>query len=142
MVAEFEGCELEAYKDVGRGVWTVGYGCTGEGIGRGTKWTQEQADEELKKRLGVCIREACMLSPCLKTQPERRLIAIADFIYNIGARSYARGGHGGKESHLKAYVDAQLWEHAAMEVLKWNKANGKVLPGLTKRRLKEAELLR
>jgi lysozyme len=50
-----EGCRLRAYPDPlsGGEPWTIGYGCTGAGIGQNTVWTQGQADTEVGERAGV-----------------------------------------------------------------------------------------
>jgi lysozyme len=63
-----------------------------------------------------------------------RLAAISSFIYNLGAGAY-RG------STLRKRINASDWEGAKEQIIKWNKAGGKVLRGLTKRREAEAALL-
>jgi lysozyme len=63
-----------------------------------------------------------------------RQAAIADFIYNCGGGAY-------KTSTLKKRVDATDWKSAKVELMRWTKAKGNVLPGLVKRRKKGAELL-
>jgi len=45
-------------------------------------------------------------------------------------------------STFKKRVDAKDWSGACEEIVKWNKACGRVLPGLTKRRMAEASLLK
>jgi lysozyme len=68
-------------------------------------------------------------SPLLIAHPER-LGAITDFCFNLGAARY-------RASTLRKRVDAQDWEGAAEELLKWNKSGGKILAGLTRRRAAE-----
>jgi lysozyme len=81
-ISKQEGCRLAAYPDPlsGGDPWTIGYGNTGPGIGPGTVWTQQQADDALVSRLtGFCAqldvsipwwrsliipRQACLLSMC------------------------------------------------------------------------------
>ena len=48
-----EGLKLTAYPDPksGKDPWTIGYGCTGPGIGKGTVWTQAQADGAILARV-------------------------------------------------------------------------------------------
>jgi len=60
--------------------------------------------------------------------------ALISFCYNCGLGNY-------RISTLKKRVDAEDWEGAATEIVKWNKAAGRVLPGLTRRRQAEAVFL-
>ena len=137
LVKSSEGCKLLAYPDPGSGSapYTIGWGSTGFGIINGLRWTQEQADERLHKDLLKVIDKALLLSPNLIKQIPQRQAAIADFIYNCGEGNY-------RSSTLKKRVDAGDYPLAMIEILKWDKASGKVMKGLTIRRRKEAELLR
>lgn len=71
-------------------------------------------------------------SPGLISHPEK-LGALTDFAYNLGAARY-------RASTLRKRVDAQDWEGAAQELLKWTKGGGKVLQGLVRRREAERAL--
>ena len=133
LIKEFEGCKLKAYK-CPAGVYTVGYGATGKGINKDTVWTHEQADESLHYRALEALHEAIKESPILTHETIERQAAIADFIYNCGIGNY-------RTSTLKKRVDVGDWNSAKTELMRWTKAKGKVLPGLVKRRKKEAELL-
>lgn len=133
LIKDSEGCKLTAYRDP-VGILTIGYGCTGKGIKEGTIWTQEEADEQLKIRAESSLSDAIKASPSLLNVYPKKQAAIADFIYNIGLSAY-------KKSTLKRYIDQMQWQHASMEILKWDHAARKVLPGLTIRRKKEADLL-
>ena len=75
------------------------------------------------------------LSPGLAQEPARRLAAIISFCYNCGLGNY-------RISRLRKRVDAKDWEGACEQILKWNKAAGRVLKGLTRRREAEAAFLR
>ena len=66
---------------------------------------------------------------------EKALAAITDFAYNLGVGRY-------RASTLKRRIDAQDWAGACVELAKWNKGGGRVLPGLVKRRQAEIDLLR
>lgn len=139
LIKKYEGCHkrqadgtLIAYK-CPAGVWTIGWGSTGRYIREGTVWTQEKADERLAKDAQVAIDAALKASPILAGK-EFKLAAIADFIYNLGIGNY-------QSSTLKKRIDAGDWISAVHEIKRWNKAGGKVLAGLTKRREDEAQLL-
>lgn len=133
LIKESEGCRLETYLDTGN-VPTIGWGCTGKNIKIGDKITQQQADDMLKDRASQSLKEAFNSSPMLLKESVSKQAAIADFIYNMGARQY-------QKSTLKKFVDIGDWVHAKEQILRWNKDNGKVLKGLTIRRQKEAALM-
>lgn len=59
--------------------------------------------------------------------------ALVSFVYNIGSRNF-------EKSTLLKKVNQSDFISASLEFEKWNKANGKILNGLTKRRLAEKEL--
>ena len=81
-----------------------------------------------------CASKALLLSPRLAHESDRRLAAVISFLYNCGGGNY-------RVSTLKKRVDAGDWDGAKEEIVKWNKASGRVLPGLTKRRQAEAAFL-
>lgn len=132
----FEGCRLKAYWDARGGKWTVGWGCTGAGIGKDTQWTQARADAELDRRMGWALGAALHVSPGLADAGVARQAAIADFVYNLGAGDYAG-------STLRKCVDASDWPAAAAQIAHWDHAGAdhEVLPGLQRRRAAEAGLL-
>lgn len=74
------------------------------------------------------------MSPRLLKEPPRRLAAVMSFAYNVGLGNY-------RVSTFKKRVDAGDWAGACEEIVKWNKAAGRVLAGLTRRRMAEAALL-
>lgn len=114
--------------------WTIGYGSTGPDITPATCWTHDQAlaslrTETTQKALGVL-----KLSPSLATEPDRRIAALTSFAYNCGLGNY-------RISTLRRRVNQRDWAEAAREIVKWNKAAGRVMAGLTRRRAAEAAFL-
>jgi lysozyme len=75
------------------------------------------------------------LSPNLLQAKPRRFAAVISWAYNCGLGNY-------RISTFKKRIDASNWEGAAIECVKWNKAAGRVLPGLTRRRQAEALMMR
>lgn len=143
LVKPFEGYakrlpngDCTAYPDPATGgdPWTLGYGCTGANIRMGTVWTLEQAEQELNKHLMQFAMGVLKLSPELAQEPPRRLAAIISFAYNCGLGNY-------RISTLRKRVNAKDWSGACEEIVKWNKAAGRVMKGLTRRREAEAALL-
>ena len=129
--------DCAAYPDPGSGghPWTIGWGSTGPEVTPTTVWTPQQAQESLDKHLLFFCTGVLRLSPGLLQEPPRRLAAIISFAYNCGLRNY-------RISTLKKRVDAKDWAGACEEIVKWNKAAGRVMRGLTRRREAEAALLR
>jgi len=136
LVAHFEGDQLEAYPDPGTGgkPWTIGRGHTGTEVHKGLIWTQKQSDDAFHADCENYLKWAIHASPSLANATPGQQAAIADFCYNCGMGNY-------KASTLKRYVDVGGWEHAKMEIVKWDHSDGKVLRGLTLRRQAEADLL-
>jgi GH24 family phage-related lysozyme (muramidase) len=143
LVKPFEGYakrlpngDCTAYPDPGTNgdPWTIGWGCTGPDIEKGTVWTVEKAQAELEKHLLHFCVGVLKLSPGLIKEPPGRLAAVISFSYNVGLGNY-------RISTFKKRIDAKDWPGAKEEIVKWNKAAGRVLPGLTRRRLAEATLL-
>lgn len=129
--------DCEAYPDPGTkgDPWTIGYGSTGPGITKGTVWTHEQAEKSLDDHIEYFYQGVVRLCPNLLQSTPKRLAAIISFAYNVGLGNL-------RISTLRKRVLAEDWEGAQTEILKWNKAAGKVLNGLTRRRQAESMMLR
>lgn len=125
-----------AYPDPGTGgaPWTIGWGSTGKQINKDTVWTLQQAEAALTDHVLYFAAGVLKLSPTLAHAQPKQLAAVISFCYNCGLGNY-------KISTFKRRVDAKDWISAREEILKWNKAAGRVLPGLTRRRQAEAALL-
>ena len=144
LIKPFEGCAkvlpsgaVKAYPDPGTGgaPWTIGYGSTGPGIGPETVWTMEQCEKALDEHLEYFYAGVMKMCPGLKDEPPRRLAAVLSWSYNCGLGNL-------RVSTFRKRINEKEWDEAAQECLKWNKAAGRVLRGLTRRRETEAELLK
>ena len=126
----------EAYPDPGTkgDPWTIGYGSTGSDVRPGVVWSSEQAEDRLQDHMVYFATGVLKLSPGLAQEPDRRLAAVVSFAYNVGLGNY-------RVSTFKRRVDAKDWGGACEEIVKWNKAAGRVLNGLTRRRQAEAAML-
>lgn len=119
---------------------TIGYGTllSNEAWADLSQWqpmTQEECWNALKSEMKKKMDYALQYSPNLVEDYNAwRLVAITDFIYNLGQGAY-------KNSTLRKRVNEEQWDLAAVEIKRWNKAGGKVLKGLDKRRKEEAEML-
>ena len=130
LIKQFEGCRLTAYPDpaTGGAPWTIGYGATGPKITKGTVWSQSQADLDLRARveaLGTFV-DSVVKVPITDEQKA----ALISFAYNVGQGSL-------KGSTLLKKLNTKDTLGASMEFLRWNRAAGRVMAGLTNRR--EAE---
>lgn len=110
--------------------WTCGYGAT-EGVSADTIMTREQADAALAAHLlqyEAAVRSACTVPPT-----QAQFDAMVSLCYNIGAAGFARS------TVVKAHNRGDT-QAAARAFGLWNKARGRVLPGLTRRRALEAAM--
>ncbi len=130
LLKDYEGCKLKAYKD-SVNVWTVGFGHTGPDTGPGLVIDQAKADSLLLQDLEKFEKGIqSLLHVGLSPDGFSALVILA---FNIGL------GNFGKSTLLKL-VNQGDFQAAAQEFIKWNKAGGLALPGLTRRRLAEKEL--
>lgn len=134
LIKQFEGCKLTSYQD-SVGVWTIGYGWTqpvdGKPIRAGMTIKQETAERLLKTGLVSYESDVSRLVKVGLTQGQ--FDALVSFTYNLGARSLST-------STLLRKLNAGDYAGAADEFLRWNKAGGNVLNGLTRRREAERAL--
>ena len=125
----FEGCKLTAYQD-SVGVWTIGYGHT-KGVYEGMTITQEEAEQmlltELEEYEGYV--EKYVTVPLTQNQFD----ALVVWVYNLGPTNF-------RNSTLLKELNSGNYTAAGKEITRWNKAGGKVLAGLVKRREAEAKL--
>jgi lysozyme len=94
----------------------------------------QQCEDALDDHIEYFLQHLLKLSPTLEAALPRRIAAVTSWVYNCGLGNY-------RISTFKRRVDAGDWSGAAEECQKWNKAAGRVLPGLTRRRAAEAALL-
>ena len=124
LIKSFEGLALIAYL-CPAGKWTIGYGHT-SGVSKGQVITKAQAENMLKSDLK--IYEKYVTDNVHIDLNENQFSALVSFCYNCGV--------GNLRTLVKGRTDLQIAE----AILLYNKANGKVLSGLTRRRKAEREL--
>ncbi len=128
MVKRFEGCRLNAYRDI-VGVLTIGYGET-LNVHAGMAWTQEQADSTLKRRLAYFLAGIIKRCPQLQYETDNRIAACLSLAYNIGLGAFGA-------SSVCRHTKRKEYTAAANSFLLWDKAGGKKVRGLTIRRTLE-----
>ena len=128
LIKKYEGCRLTAYKPVPtEKYWTIGYGHYGPDVQPGVTITQYQADlyllldiEKFEKKVEKYNAKY------MWTQNE--FDALVSFAYNIGSIDQLTDNGKRTKQQIAAKIPA------------YNKAGGKVLAGLTKRRKEEQAL--
>ncbi len=126
LIKQFEGCRLSAYKPVAaEKYFTIGYGHYGPDVSADMKITQKQAEDYLKTDL--VKYESAVDSTGLKLN-QNQFDALVSFTYNCGA------------GNLKKLVAGRTILEIADAMLRYNRAGGKELSGLTRRRHAEREL--
>ena len=135
-IKNFEGCRLKAYND-GVGIMTIGYGSTmypeGTRVKEGDVITQERAEFLIKWEVILKTKSIAVFlyNVILKQQ---QFDALISFAYNVGVGNF-------KKSTLLKKVKVNPADITIRdEFMKWNRAGGIVLNGLTKRRAAEADL--
>jgi lysozyme len=129
LIKEYEGLRLEAYH-CSAGVLTIGYGHTGD-VTEGACISEEEAEKLLQQDLARFEKAVDGLVEVDISDDE--FAALVSFCYNLGEGNL-------KSSTLLKCLNGCEYQKAADEFPKWRKADGKVLPGLVKRRAAEREL--
>jgi lysozyme len=114
------------------GFWTIGYGHLCDP--KHPPITEAEAEVYLTRDLQTALAATLRYCPVLATEPEKRLAAIVDFTFNLGAGRL-------QTSTLRRRVNQRDWAAAAQELCRWVYGGGRVLPGLVARRTAEAAFL-
>jgi len=128
-IQDFEGIKLNAYKDI-VGVWTVGFGHTGVDVTPNLSITKDRAND-------LFMQDVCNfvngVNSMVKSCTQGEFDALVSFVYNLGLKSLKTS------TLLRKFNDGDIYG-AANEFTKWNRAGGKEVSGLTRRRLAERAL--
>lgn len=128
-IALHEGYRGEAYKDV-VGVPTIGYGET-KGVKMGDKTTPDRA---LVQLLSSANKHADAIRQCIHVPLyQHEFDAYVSLAYNIGTGAFCG-------STLVKKLNAGDYKGACAEIKRWNRAGGKVVKGLVKRREAEYQM--
>ena len=129
LIKHFEGCELNAYK-CPAGVWTIGYGHI-KGVSEGMSITQEQAEQMLLDELKEYENYINELVTVNLSQ--NQFDALVSWVYNLGPANL-------QSSTLLKVLNSGDYSGVPAQIERWNKAGGKVLEGLIRRREAESAL--
>ena len=132
-IQKYEGFRARPYRDT-HGKWAIGYGDT-RGIGPNTRpITRKKAARKLKRRLDRDFFPAIRLLPTFEQLSQDQVDALLSFTYNVGPGALSdqtRVGRALRRGALRKAADG---------LLDWDKSEGKVLAGLSKRRRAERSL--
>lgn len=127
LLTHFEGLRLEAYQD-SVGVWTIGYGHT-KGVTPSMKITESQANNLLKTEL---IEYQNYINEMVNISLDQcQFDALVCWVYNLGPTNL-------KNSTLLTLLNQGVKFQIPDQIRRWNRAGGKVLKGLVRRREAEA----
>ena len=129
LIRQFEGLRLAAYK-CPAGVPTIGYGTT-RGVKMGMTVTKDEAEKLLQADVTPFSDRINKLVKVKLNQ--NQFDALVSFVYNVGSGAFA-------DSTMLKLINQNLLDDAANQFVRWNKANGEVLTGLTRRRMTERDL--
>ena len=131
LIKKFEGCELEAYQ-CSAGVWTIGYGHTKDVV-QGMTISKEEAEQMLIDELHEY--ESYINEYVTAALSQNQFDALVSWVYNLGPANL-------KASTMLKVLNAKEYEDVPAQMKRWNKAGGKVLEGLIRRREAEACLFK
>jgi lysozyme len=136
LLHEFEGLRLDAYLCPAN-VWTIGWGNTryenGIPVRRGERITRQRADELF---INILNKEFIPgVTRLIQRQlTENQFSALVSFAYNVGLGNF-------RSSTLLRLINSNPTNpEIRNQFMRWNRAGGQVLNGLTRRRQAEANL--
>jgi len=129
LIEHFESLKLDAYQD-SVGVWTIGYGHTKD-VYSGMKINIETAENFLKEDLAEA--ESAVKKYVKVHINQQQFDALVSWVFNLGSGNFA-------SSTLLKRINAKEWDDVPYQIQRWNRAGGKVLKGLVRRRSAEALL--
>tara|TARA_R100001509_G_scaffold83859_1_gene47518 strand:- start:355 stop:798 length:444 start_codon:yes stop_codon:yes gene_type:complete len=129
LIKKFEGCELKAYRCAAN-VLTIGYGTT-KGVTEDMEITKEEAESILKEEMH---EYEGYINDMVKVPLEQNQFdAMVSWVFNLGSTNLS-------SSTLLKKLNNSEYDEVPSQIKRWNKAGGKVLDGLIRRREAEALL--
>ncbi len=129
LIKKFEGCELKAYRCAAN-VLTIGYG-TIKNVTEGMEITQEEAETLLQEEMH---EYEGYINDMVKVPLEQHQFdAMVSWVFNLGSGNLS-------SSTLLKKLNNSEYDEVPAQIRRWNKAGGKVLDGLIRRREAEAKM--
>lgn len=135
LAESFEGFSAAPYWDDAGQVWTQGFGSTHDDkcnpiTANSPPITRETAIAWLEDDMNFAFMDIAEAVKVPLTDDERA--ALADFIYNVGSGNF-------NGSTMCRLINQGNMAAADAEFQRWDEAKGRVMPGLLRRRLAEAD---
>lgn len=128
LIKKHEGLRLDPYQDVA-GYWTVGYGhLITDGDMKSI--SPDEAEDYLRKDLEKA--EKCVINGVKTPLSQAEFDALVSFVFNVGCQAF-------RNSTMLKLINRGEMDDAADQFLRWNRAGGMVVKGLTNRRIAERE---
>jgi lysozyme len=131
LLKKFEGCKLRTYLDA-VDVPTIAYGRTKD-VKIGDICTQQQAEDWLEEEL--VEYEGYVEKAVTVPLEQNQFDALVSWTYNLGPSNLTR-------SSMLRVLNASDYDNVPEQIMRWNKAGGRVLAGLVRRREAEAEMFK
>ncbi|MBS1915651.1 MAG: lysozyme [Bacteroidetes bacterium] len=136
LIKSFEGFSARSYQD-SAGIWTIGYGCTmyreGTKVKQGEMISESAANDLLLWHIDLKVHAINGLMQKVILN-QNQFDALCSFVYNVGVGAFSGS------TMIKVIRMNPNEPEIRNEFLRWNKAGGKEIEGLTNRRMKEADL--
>ena len=129
LIKRFEGCSLSSYLCQAN-VPTIGFGST-KGVKMGMEISQERAEALLLE--DVADFEDAINEIVQVPLQQNQFDALCSWVFNLGPNNL-------KSSTLLAVLNQGKYKDVPEQIIRWNKAGGKILEGLKKRRASESLL--
>lgn len=123
--------KVPAWQDMNGSPWTIGWGHTGPEVRQGLKWDQQTADVVFAQDLQRF--ESGVIGALKVGVNQGQFDALVSFAYNVGLGNL-------RSSTLLKMLNAGNAAGAALQFGRWNKAQGKEMLGLSRRRKSEKAL--
>ena len=135
LVALHEGLRLKAYPDPATGgdPWTIGFGHTGLDVHPGKVISKAEALDLLRSDMRIAVRKLyAVLKPAvIDGLTDEQYGALLSFAFNVGAKA---------SWTIWRHINAGKLDLVPAELMRFTRANGKVMKGLVNRRAAEAKL--
>lgn len=131
LIKKFEGCKLRTYLDA-VDVPTIAYGRTKD-VKIGDICTQQQAEDWLEEEL--VEYEGYVEKAVTVPLEQHHFDSLVSWTYNLGPSNLTR-------SSMLRVLNASDYDNVPEQIMRWNKAGGRVLAGLVRRREAEAEMFK
>jgi len=132
----FEGRSNSAYPDPATGgePWTIGIGHTGPEVFKGLMWSDELVEATLDEDLDRFEKAVSEMCDGKRKPTHGEFDALVLFAFNLGEAALRNS------TLMRKYLAGLAPQNVASEFSRWNRANGKVMLGLVRRRAAEREL--